>query len=111
MCEWRGRFAREAVDIVKAHIEAGEEFVDEDGTLSKEKVIEFTKYMLEYTDYGYRFIYMDTDELVSSLSTIYQCYHSLVCYIPYIEIWIPTSLRLEDSCCAFSANKRLAGRG
>jgi len=63
MCEWRGKFGKEAVDVVKAHLESDDEFKDEDGQLSAKLIAEFVEYMLEHTHYGYRFIYEDVDNL------------------------------------------------
>ncbi len=65
MCEWRGKFAREALDVVNAHFESSEELKDEDGNISTDDVVDYVKYMAEYTAYGYRFIYLDVDNLVS----------------------------------------------
>ncbi|KLO08399.1 hypothetical protein SCHPADRAFT_893912 [Schizopora paradoxa] len=59
LCEWRGKFAREALVVVKEHFES-DTFQTEDGVIDKDRVKDFVEDMLEYTKFGYRFIYQDT---------------------------------------------------
>lgn len=52
---------------MKTHFESAEEFKDADGNLSPDSVAEEVEYMTEHTEYGYRFIYADMQNLVSRL--------------------------------------------
>lgn len=64
VCEWRGKFAREALGLVKSHFE-NEEFKLDNGQSDAEAIAGYVKHMLEHTDYGFRFVYQDTVEQVS----------------------------------------------
>ncbi|KLO08864.1 hypothetical protein SCHPADRAFT_944092 [Schizopora paradoxa] len=62
VCEWRGKLAREALTLVKAHFDKNEEFKLGNGQPNTEAIAEYVEHMLEHTDYGFRFVYQNTVE-------------------------------------------------
>ncbi len=66
LCEWRGKMWRAALAAVKEHFES-EEFNDDNDKPSKEKIAAYVKHMLQKTGHGFRLVYSDTANQVSSL--------------------------------------------
>ncbi len=50
--------------LSRPNFESSEELKDEDGNISTDDVVDYVKYMAEYTAYGYRFIYLDVDIII-----------------------------------------------
>lgn len=74
VCEWRGKFAREALALVKAHFES-DDFKTDSGAPDTQAIADFVAQMLEHTDFGYRFVYQNTEEQVTS-PTFAACLHA-----------------------------------
>lgn len=68
VCEWRGKFAREALILVKDHFKS-DDFKLENGQPNEEAIADYVAHMLERNDYGYRFVYLNTEEQVRVVST------------------------------------------